>query len=57
MLVPQLPKLRLWREARGIALHGNHFHMCRECGLLFRQESAAELNAYIARYAKDAQER
>ena len=46
-------KLKWLRSAQGIALHGDRFQMCRACGLLFRQESPAQLRDFLARYAVD----
>jgi hypothetical protein len=54
-LVPQVPNLKWLRSPAGIELTSNRFQMCRDCGLLFRRESAEQLNAYIARHAKDGE--
>lgn len=52
-LVPVNRKLKLLRKSHGISLRGDLFHMCRDCGFVFRMDVPYELNDFLLRYVKD----
>ena len=51
--MPIKHKLKLLRESHGVSLKSYYFQMCKDCGLVFRQDSPYGLNDFLKRYAKD----